>query len=229
MKRYIRNMSLIDTVMTSITDPKGSMDHLLKERETPPYIVSCVICLLGVFMIPTFIYQYRYNLAPVQLEITYSLIITLSITFVFFILFQLISLRVIGISAPAIRVLAVTVYALTPMIPLMVGYYIANWIAIGHVSVVTYFVTGHRAYGDWFLTFFPYFIHFGIFFAFLVFSAGMRVIGNMGLPTGLIMGVIAIPLLLGAYFVGATCAEAIYPGTVTSVTKWLWKFTQAPT
>lgn len=110
----------------------------------------------------------------------------------------------------------------------MVGYYIVNWLTIGHLSVVTYFVTGHRAHGDWFLTFFPYFINLGIFFAFLVFSAGMRVVGNMGIPTGLLMGVIALPLLLGAYFVGATCAEALYPGTVGSVTKWLWKFTQAP-
>jgi hypothetical protein len=228
MKRYSRDMTMLDTVMTSITDPMGSMEHLLRERETPPFIVSSCVVLLLVLLVPTLIYQYRYDLQPMQVEVTYALIITLSITFVFFVLFEIILLRVLGVSAPAIKVLATTVYALTPFAPLMVGYYVFNWVAIGSLTITGYFVSGRRVHGDWFLSYFPNFVLLGLFCSFLVFSAGIRVIGKMGLPTGLIMGVFAIPLVLGGYFIGASCAESLYPGTAVMVTKWIVQLTQTP-
>ena len=221
-------MSLIDTVMTCITDPYGTMEHLLHERQVPPYIIPCFLSLIVVFVAPTLWYQYQYDIKPVSLSDTYALCLILSITFVFFVLFTIILLRLLGVTAPAIKVLAATIYSLTPFVPLMVGYYIANYITIGSFSVTTYFVTGRRAHDDWFLSFFPIFMKFGLFFAFLVYSAAMRIIGRMGLPTGLIMGTLAIPLLLGSYFIGATCSEAIFSGSARTVTKWVTSYVQDP-
>ncbi len=221
-------MSLVDTVMTCITDPYGTMEHLLHEREVPPYIVSSFIALITVFVAPTIWYQYQYNIRPVAVSDTYALCLILSITFVFFVLFTILLLRLLGVTAPAIKVLAASVYSLTPFVPLMVGYYIANYLAIGNLSVTSYFVTGKRAHGDWFVSFFPVFIKFGIFFSFMVFSSAMRIIGRMGLPTGLIVGTLAIPILLGSYFIGATCSEAIFTGSARTTTKWLTSYLEEP-
>jgi fructose-specific phosphotransferase system IIC component len=62
----------------------------------------------------------------------------------------------------------------------------------------------------------------------MVFSSAMRIIGRMGLPTGLIVGTLAIPILLGSYFIGATCSEAIFTGSARTTTKWLTSYLEEP-
>jgi len=221
-------MNLLDSVMTSITDPYGSMEHLLHERKVPPYIISVFLVLLLVFVAPPLIYQYSYGLQPVAASDSYALTLVLSITFVFFVLFTIVLLRLLGVTAPALKVLAAAVYSLTPFIPLMIGYYLANYLAIGNLSINTYFITGRRAHGDWFLSFFPSFMQFGLFFTYVIFSCAIRIIGKMGMITGLTVGLLSIPLLLGAFFIGATCSEAIFPESARTVTNWLRMYLSVP-
>ena len=221
-------MTLLDSVMTSITDPYGTMEHLLHERKVPPFIISTFLVLLLVFVAPPLIFQYSYGLQPVSAASSYALTLVLSITFVFFVLFTIILLRLLGVTAPAIKVLASAVYSLTPFIPLMVGYYLANYVAIGHFSVNTYFITGRRAHGDWFLSFLPSFMQLGLFFSYVIFSCAIRIIGKMGMITGLTVGALSIPLLLGAFFIGATCSEAIFPESARTVTSWIGMYLQVP-
>jgi hypothetical protein len=227
-KRYIRNMNMLDVVTSSFTDPYGTMEHLLVERETPPYIVSSLVAIIVVIVIPSIMYQYWYDITPPMPEVTYSVITTLAITLLFFVLFAVIMLRMIGISAPVIKILAATIYSLTPAVPMMIGYYIGNYVAIGKVSVLTFFVTGQRAHGDWFLAFLPYFVKATVFFTFLVFSQAMRVIGKMGIITGFLTAISAFPLVLGAFWAGITCAEALFPETAVLVIKFIAGFLVVP-
>lgn len=220
-KRYIRQMNMLDAVTASITDPYGTMEHLLVERPTPPYLVSSFVALIVVLIIPSVLYQYWYDIVPVEPAVTYALVLSLSVTMIFFVLFVVVMLRMIGITTPVIKVLAATVYSLTPAVPLMLGYYVGNLITIGHLTVLTFFVTGRRAHGDWFLNFLPYFMQACAFFAFLVFSQAMRVVGKMGVITGFLTAILAIPLLMGAFMVGVTCAESLMPETAVMVSRFL--------
>lgn len=204
------------------------MEHLLIERPVPPYIISSLGMLLLVLVVPSLVYQYQNDIQPLDPKVAYAVVTSLAVTLGFFVLFVSILLRLLGVTAPVLKVLAATMYSLTPAIPLMIGYYIGNYFTIGHLTILTFLVTGRPAGGDWFLAFFPYFIKAAIFFSFLVFSQALRVLGKMGRLTGLMTALLALTLLIGAFFVGVTLSEAVFPNTSTFVVRFFSSLGNVP-
>jgi hypothetical protein len=170
------------------------------------------------------VYQYRYDYIPPQPEITRACILALIVATIFFLLCELIFLRILGIAAPTIKVLAGIVYALTPFIPILCAYYIASYFSTGRFGISYYFITGKAVAGDWFIKFFPFFWRFANFCSVLVFANALRVIGPTSLFSGLLVSVLSIGVVIVSLFLGVITANAIYPETYAIVWKWILYF-----
>jgi hypothetical protein len=211
MKKYERRMGLLDLLMSSVLDRQGTMDHLLIERPVPPYIISSLLGLFAVLVLPTLLYMYRSGVAPANKEAAWAITVCFAVSFVVFTLCTTILLRIMGISAPLIKVVAANVYALVATIPLMIAYYIANFALEGELTVLSFLAHGQPAQNDWLLEMFPWLVYFAAALIFLVFMYAMRAIGNSPLSTAIRLSLLCIPILVGSFAIGVTCAAQLFP------------------
>ena len=228
MKRFIKKLTLFDSMMSTVTDPHGTMEHLLIERSPPPYIFSILVSLIALLFLPIWLFQYTYEIQPADLQMTYSLCLSVALSGLFFTLFLTLILRVLGVSAPYIKILAGSVYSLTPIVPMLIAYYIGNWYTMGRLTVIGYFLTGRRAQGDWFLNLFPTFFLITEVLCFLVFTQAIRVLGKMTFLSAILSSVLSLTLLLGAFFVSTTISESLYPDTAPRVWKYVSSISDVP-
>ncbi|MCX6115362.1 MAG: hypothetical protein NTV65_09150 [Proteobacteria bacterium] len=213
MKSYQRKVGLLDLLTSSILDKEGTMRHLLVERPYPPYIISSCLALFSVLVLPSLIYQYQNELPTPEGSLIYALLTTLAISFVFFVISTTIMLRILGISAAIIKVIAAIMYSLVAAIPIMLGYYIANYAINGELTILSFLCTGQISEGDWLTGLFPLLIYTAMALGFLVFVGAIRAIGKTPTITAYLLALLCIPLLIGSFIVGITCAEALYPDT----------------
>ncbi len=211
--KYQRRIGLLDLLMCSVLDRRGTMDHLLTERPYPPYILSSLIGVLAVLVLPSLYHQYSLGIAPTSKDGAYAVTCTLALAFVLFVLALTVMLRLLGISAPLIKVIGASTYPLVAVVPFMVGYYAANLALHGELTIVSFFVTGHRHEEDWLIEMFPLLVLTSAVFAFLVFLYAIRAIGNLPLPTAFMISLLSLSLILGAFTVGATFSAQLFPYT----------------
>lgn len=220
-RRYVRKMTLLDALTSAITDPYGTMQHLIVERTPPPYLLTTLFGFVAVLLLPVLIYQFNYEAAPSSLNFGYALGLTLVMTFLLFIPMLTILIRILGVRTTAIRMVAVVIYSLTPLIPLMGAYYIGNYITIGRLSIVVYLMTGHRSSGDWFLNLFPYFVGTIKWCCFLVFSQALRAVGRLSLLSSFLVALIAMVPLIAAFVTAVIITDSIFHDSATMIWTYL--------
>jgi hypothetical protein len=221
MSKYERRMGLFDLFMSSVLDRQGTMDHLLIERPHPPYIISSLVGLFAVLVLPTLVYMHRSAVAPVNKDATWAIVLCLGVAFLVFTLCTTILLRILGISAPLIKVIAANVYSLTATIPLMIAYYVANFALQGEFTILSFFAHGQPAADDWLIEMFPWLVYFACLLIFLVFINAIRAVGNTPKSTAVMLSLLCLPLLVGSFTVGATLASQVFPGDAASQ---VWNF-----
>jgi len=213
-------MGLFDLLLSSVIDRRGTMDHLLMERPYPPYIISSFLFLVVILVLPSLWYQFKYGVSAVDRESSYAIATALGLTFILFTMCTTVLLRVMGMSAPVIKVVGAITYSLVALIPFMLGYYIADYAANGQLAVLSFLATGQVLPEDRIILMFPSIIEIALFFVCLVFVYAVRALANCSLPSALLTSVICIPLLVGCFTVAATCSAKLFPNTVSQV----WDF-----
>jgi hypothetical protein len=221
-------MTMADVLLATPLDPYGSMRHLLVERPSPPYLFTSLMALFVALVLPCLIFQYRYDVPPWDVRVSYAILTTVTIAVALFIPASTLFLRLLALKIPLTRLIALSIYALTPMLPLAVVYYVANYLVIGELSVLTYFVMGHPITTDWFIHLLPYFVMMGMFWIFLVFAQGIRVVARVSLTSGILATILCAAILFGSYVVGLICAEAIFKDTSVHVSKFFVSFLSIP-
>jgi hypothetical protein len=216
MKIYVRQLTLLDAWTAILTDPRGTMEHFLIEREFPPFVVISLVSVVAVLFAPCLIYQFMYELTPIQPEVTAAFVVTLLVMLVLFTLLLALFMRMIGVSAPINKIIASVVYTLIPIIPVTVTYYVCNVVTIGKPSIIIYLMNGRRLSGDWFLNLFPYFLYGTVFFCFLALMNCFRALGKMAgfaafLSAAASTGLFAVSFVAATIFTGA-----LYPNTEIS-------------
>lgn len=226
--KYQRRMGALDLLLSSVLDRGGAMDHLLMERPVPPFIITSLVALVVVLVLPSLYYHHSHGVTPIDRNLAYAVIVTLALTLLLFSLCTTVLLRLMGISAPAIKVIAAVTYALVAIIPLMLAYYAANFAINGELTILSFLTTGRLSDGEWLIGLFPTLIYIGAGLMFLVFVSALRALGNTPISTAYLLAILCIPLLIGSFFVGMTCAESIFPNTSYMVGKFFTSFLDIP-
>lgn len=226
---YERRLGALDLLMSSVLDRRGTMDHLLMERPYPPYIISSGIALFAVLVLPALLYHHQHSVTPLDKDLAKAIALSLAMTFILFTLCTTVLLRLMGIVAPLIKVIAANVYSLVAIIPLMLAYYAANWAINGELTILSFFTTGRLADGEWLIELFPVLLYVAVFLIFLVFTYAIRALGNSPLTTAYMIAILCLPLLVGCFVVGMTCAEALFPQSSYQVGRFFTAFLDIPT
>lgn len=227
MKRY-RNLGLLDTLLALSTDPGGMMTHLLQERSPPPYLSVIPLMLFMVLVAPTLYYQHQMQMNALDGPLGYSLAITTLITFVTFNLFITILLRILAVEARTLKVFATSLYALTPLIPFMLGFYLANYMVTGDLAVLRFLSSGTASYDDWLTPLFPTATKGALVICVAVFTYGIKALGSTSTLSALMLTAVCIPVLVGAFAVAITIANAVFPDTGIEVFRFLRNFVVNP-
>jgi hypothetical protein len=213
MKRYTRPMTALDAVFMSISDPRGAMQHLLVERKKPPFLVLALALITATILVPPLIFRYRNELVDLDPKLHYATAVTLALTFAFFVLLSTLMLRVLGVSASAIKVLAATVYSMVPVIPILLGFYLGSYFVTGNVAIIRHLMTGNQVTGDYFSPYFPATLKLIIFLCWLVYLQALRAMGSMSFLSAMFVTGLSAMLLAASGFIGLTVSQSFYPET----------------
>ena len=223
-KSYVKKMTLLDTVLSTIADPSGTMRHLLLERDNPPYLLRTLMALFAVIILPSFIYRYHFGINTSDPSFERAVALSTLLTFIFFPLFMVLFLRVMGVTAPVIKIVAIWIYSLTPTIPFLLAYYALDYALFGQFTILKFFTTGSGKKVNWVVTEFPFFIKLTLLMCALVFSSGLKALGKHTMSSSIVMSLSSLGLLTISFWIGVTCSEVIFPNTAPRVTKFFSSF-----
>lgn len=217
MVRIKKQLSLLDTVISTPIDPAGTMRHLLRERRYPPYLVLAPLSTFLILVAPSLWYQHYLGLQSAAPEINYAITVTVVLTLIWFSLLMSVLFKLLLLTVSPGRMWAATLYCLASLIPFMLAFYLCNFLASGHLSILGYLATGHGDKSDWILELFPTFAKVGIAFSFFLFVNAVRALTNAKFISAFSMAVLAIPVLIGSFVVSLTMADVLFPDTGVEV------------
>lgn len=212
--KYKPRLSLLDLLASTLIDPYGSMQHVLAERERPPYLLALFIVLIAVLVVPGLLVQlpelssdgWPSIQARLNVALTAGAIISL------FLVLTFISLRLLLRFATTFwQLCAITLYAATPSIPLALGYYAANYLLFGKLTVLSYLITGQFPANDWFIQFLPYFVYLSAVWSTIVFLQGLRVSHNTTVSSAALGTLVAVLVMFGSYTLVNWCGNVFFP------------------
>ena len=227
MKTY-RNLGLLDTLLALSTDPGGMMHHLLKERSPPPYLLVIPVMLVAVLVAPCIYYQRHMQMVALDSPLAYSLAITILITFVTFNLFITILFSILTVNSHPLKICATSLYSLTPLIPFMLGFYLANYMVTGDLTILGFLSSGTASYDDWLTPLFPTATKAALVVCVAVFTYGVKALGSTSTLSAVTLTALCIPVLVGAFAVAITVANSLFPDTGIEVFRIFRNFVITP-
>jgi hypothetical protein len=184
--------------------------------------------LFATLIAPPLYYQRQMQMNLLDGPLGYSLAITILVTFITFNFFTAILFRVLALKAPTVKVFATSLYALTPLIPFMLGFYLANYMVTGDLAVLRFITSGSASYDDWLTPLFPSATRGALIVCVAVFTYGIKALGSTSTLSALLLTALCIPVLIGAFAVAITVANSAFPDTGIEVYRFLRNFVAAP-
>lgn len=218
--RKKRNLTLLDILISLPTDPRGMMQHLLIERERPPYLFLSPIALLLVLVAPAMYQRHLLETAPPDMALIYSTSLTCVLTLIAFVLFMSVLMRILAIKASVGSVFATTIYSLLGLVPVMCAFYLVNFSVAGELSILTFLCTGQYRVEDWSIPLFHIAVKVGAAFCFWLFLNGVKALGKTSFLSAFSTTLVALPVLAGSFAAALTVANNTFPETGATVQRF---------
>ena len=142
-----------------------------------------------------------------------SVTVTTLLTIFAFSFFMSVLLKLLLIDVSMFKVLAGVLYSIAGLIPLMLAYYLGNYLASGHLSVLDFLATGRMDAQDWFVALFPTCAKVALGFSFFLFVNAIRALTDSKTMSALSLSLLGIPVLIGSFAVSLTVSDVIYKDT----------------
>lgn len=226
MKHYGK-LGLLDVLLALPSDPAGMMRHLLRERKTPPFIGWLPLLLVLILASPPLYYQHSLGMNLMERTVVASIAFTTIVTFLAFNLFTTVLFKVLAINVTPIKIFANTLYALTPLIPFMLGFYLADYIVSGELALLRYMASGIISYDDWLTPLFPTAMKLTLCICLAVFAYGIKALGTTTTLSAFALMLLCLPILVGAFLVAVTLANSLFPDTGIEVFRFFRSFVSA--
>lgn len=208
-----KKLTLLDTIISLPIDPAGMMRHLLRERRYPPYLVLAPLSTFFVLVVPTLWYQHYKGIQSAVPEVNYSIATTVVLTLVWFSLLMSVLFRVLLLKVSSGKVWAASLYCITGLVPFMLAFYLGNFLASGHLSIVELLATGHVDKTDWCIELFPTWARIALIYSFFLFVNAVRALTGTKFVSSFSMAVLAIPVLIGSFVVSLTISDILFQDT----------------
>jgi hypothetical protein len=221
MVRFQKKMSAFDALLAPLSDPYGSVRHLMIERERPPYLLFIFTTVLAVLLGPPFWYQVQFGVVPRDSQLSAAVTLTLVGALGLFTISSTVFLRLLRISISLPKMIASICYSLTPIVPLVLGMYAANYALDGHASLIEYYAVGTIRQTDVIFEFLPYAFAITACYIFVVFINCLTVLGNGSLSTSFVIALVTILILFGSFFTILSLTDTVFPGYSPQVKEFM--------
>jgi hypothetical protein len=223
-----RKLSLLDTIISLPMDPSGMMKHLLRDRRYPPYLVLAPLSTFFVIVAPTLWYQHYTGNQSAIPEINYAITMTVVLTLIWFSLLMSVLFKLLLLEVSSGKIWAASLYCLAGLIPFMLAFYLGNFLASGHLSILEFLATGRINKSDWFLELFPTSAKVALAYSFFLFVNAVRALTGAKLVSAFSMAVLAIPVLIGSFVVSLTISDILFQDTGAEVYRFFTNLLTSP-
>jgi len=217
MIKIPKKLSLLDTLLSLPVDPAGMMYHLLRERRFPPYLLLAPTATLAVLVGPSVWYMNKMQLHSGLSDTYPAVALTTALTMLTFSFFLSVLMRLLLLNVSMFKVLVSVLYSCAGLIPFMLAFYLGNYLASGHLSVLKFLATGRMDSRDWFVALFPISAKVALGFSFFLFTNAIRALTDSKLMSAFSLAVLAIPVLIGSFAVALTMTDIVYKDTGVEV------------
>jgi hypothetical protein len=222
MRNVQKKLSAFDALFAPLSDPYGSVKHFLVECKRPPHVLFIIVSVLTILIGPAFLYQLQFGISSRDSQLSAAVVLTLASTLGLFVISSTVFLNLLRIPASLPKIIASICYSLTPLIPIALGMYAANYALDGHASLVEYYAAGTIRHTDVIFEFLPFAFAIAACGIFVVFLNCIRVIGNGSLPTSFAIAALTAAILLGSFFAALSFTESVFPNYSHPVREFIY-------
>jgi hypothetical protein len=207
-----RKPNILDPLVVSIVDPKGTAIRLIKPNAYPPYSLTTLIAFMCVVILPTLLYGPIYFNGSADLKLTYSVILTTLLTIFITITLTSFMAHASNVQRPFGRVLAAIAYSTAPVTVIFATLLLASKIFMGNLPLLMFISTGTSLPYDKVNQIFPFALRISLVISLFNLAQSLSVAARGGLGLGVVMAILTIPVILGSFVMGLWLTELIYPG-----------------
>jgi hypothetical protein len=219
-----RRPRLLDVLVSILIDPRGTTNDLLNWYEGPPHVIACLFLFCSAVIAPPLLYQPDETLSQAAIVALYATLLTTLLTLALTTCFVTMLFRALRL-APSIEAsFAALVYSSAPIITLMGGMYLTNYLMEGNLSILQFLSTGYTRQNDWLLQMFPNLFKIFCLLSFIVFANCIRAIYRSSVTSAGLIAAVCIPLMLGSFIVALSLTEVCFAGSSEQVIAFFRSF-----
>lgn len=215
-----QEINFLDAMFGLLFEPGGTVRTLLSSAR-PPFSFTIFLCLILSIVVPIVAQTYKYGYTIFNIEAVASLALILFFTVLIFILVEGIFLQLLGIHVTIRQLWCTVAYCITPFILALWLIYLFNYLAMGRLTLVTLFMTGHSAVDDRFLRIIPFAMLIAQLNMLVVFFHSVRFIGELHTLTATIITLFSLVPFYVALLIALSIAELARTGTIALFQKIL--------
>jgi hypothetical protein len=208
-KNYKPN--ILDALIVSIVDPKGTASRLIKPNDYPPYSITLLLTFLAVFILPPLLYGQIFYDTGIDSKRTGSIIISTTITIALTVGLLFFTTHACNVKKPFGKVLSAVAYCTAPIIAIFASLLIANKALMGSLTLLTFISNGIFMPQDIITQIFPFALRVSVMAALFNLSQGLAAAARGGFGLGLVLAFLSIPIILGSFIMSLWLTELIYP------------------
>jgi hypothetical protein len=125
----------------------------------------------------------------------------------------MVALRSLNFKRSTYTLLAALVYATAPCTTILVALLLANKVTSGDLSLLGVIASGFGDHSNVVVRIFPTMLMIAQALAFLTLSQSLRALTHSSLGVSLLLGIIAIPLILGSFIIALTATDLVFPSS----------------
>lgn len=219
-----RRPRLLDVLVSTLIDPRGTTHDLLNWHEGPPHVLACLFLFCSAVIAPPFLYQPDGSISQAAMIALYATLLTTLITLALTTCFVTMLFRALRLSPSIDATFSALVYSSAPIITLMGAIYLTNYAMEGRLSILQFLTTGYARPNDWLLQMFPKLFKLFCLLSFVVFGNCIRAIYRSSITSGVLIAAVCIPLLLGSFIVALSLTEVCFAGSSEQVITFFRSF-----
>lgn len=204
---------LLDVLLSLLVDPRGTAKQLFGYGGRPPWVFTTLTLFMCTCIVAPLLYNPNPGIPTEQAKTLPPVVMATLGTIVLTTFFLFVVLRVLNLPSSMYRAFASLIYSSVPFITTLAALLIVNKIANNDLSLLGSLVAAKAPEGRIIAAVFPTAIKIAAVCSLLVLAQALRSLTNSSGTVGLLLAIVTLPLLLGAFIVALTATELLFPDT----------------
>jgi hypothetical protein len=198
-KKTSRRPSIVEPLLISIADPKGTANRLIKPNDYPPYGITLILIFLCVCVSPPLVYAPIYYEGGVDTKKTATVLTSTIMTISLLVILLSFIAHACNVKRPFGKIFASVAYCTAPLTIIFATLLLANKILMGNLTLLTFISNNLSLLTDLISHIFPFALRIALAVSLFNLSQFLSAASRGGLGLGIVLALLTVPLLLGSF------------------------------